>query len=48
MYFHDLKDRDLYVVLDVTSLEIFAAGGEAVGTFQYFTERPLENIVIGG
>lgn len=48
MYFHDLKDRELYVVLDVTSLEIFAAGGEAVGTFQYFTERPLENIVIGG
>lgn len=47
-YFHGKKDRSIYVVLDVTSLEIFAAEGEAVGTFQYFSEKPFEQIRITG
>lgn len=47
-YFDIKSGRELYIVLDVTSMEIFAAGGEAVGTFQYFTEVPLEEIVTGG
>lgn len=37
-------DRFVYIILDVTSVEIFAAGGEAVGTFLYFTEESLKKI----
>lgn len=44
MYFHEKTDRFVYIILDVTSVEIFAAGGEAVGTFLYFTEEPLKKI----
>ncbi len=46
-YFHSEEDRNIWVILDVTSVEVFAADGEAVGTFQYFTEEPLEQVVIG-
>ena len=46
-YFRREADRELYVILDVTSIEVFAAGGEAVGTFLYFTQEPFDRIITG-
>lgn len=34
----------LTVLIDVTSVEIFAADGEATGTFQYFINKPFAKI----
>lgn len=42
-----LKDeRKLLLVVDVGSVEIFAAGGEAAGTFQYFPKQPLQTLEV--
>ena len=46
--FTRLDDRQLLVVVDTTSIEIFAAGGEICGTFLYFVERPFSEIEVGG
>jgi fructan beta-fructosidase len=42
-YFSD-QPLQLYILIDVTSVEIFAANGEAVGTFQYFIDKPFTKI----
>lgn len=44
--FHIRNQKELYLLLDVTSIEIFAAEGEICGTFQYFIEEPFENIIV--
>lgn len=44
VYFQNRENRNVYVILDVTSIELFAAGGEAAGTFQYFTKEPLHKM----
>lgn len=46
-YFDVRAERTLYVILDVASIEVFAAGGEATGTFQYFVQKPFEKILTG-
>lgn len=46
-YFSRDARRELYVFLDVTSIEIFAAEGEAVGTFQYFIDKPFDRLITG-
>lgn len=45
--FQSRDNREIYMILDVTSIEIFAADGEAVGTFQYFTRTPFQRIRTG-
>ena len=47
MYFCREAARELYIVVDVTSVEVFAADGEAVGTFQYFVGEPFDRIITG-
>lgn len=42
-YFSDTTLK-LTILVDVTSVEIFAADGEAVGTFQYFIDKPFTKI----
>lgn len=48
MHFISECRRKIQILLDVTSLEIFAGDGEAVGTVQYFVEEPFNTIVTGG
>ena len=46
MRFWMKEDRKILLVVDTTSIEIFAAGGEAVGTFQFFPERPFQTLEV--
>lgn len=46
-YFSGEAEKEVYVILDVTSIEVFAAGGEAVGTFQYFIKEAFDKITTG-
>jgi fructan beta-fructosidase len=39
-------DEHLSLLLDTTSVEIFADDGLTVGTFQYFTDGPFEKLVV--
>lgn len=48
MNFLTCSQKKLLIFIDVTSIEIFAADGEAVGTFQYFSKKPLQIIKTGG
>lgn len=48
MNFLACEQRKLLILIDITSVEIFAAGGEATGTFQYYSKRPFQSITTGG
>lgn len=43
-YFQHIQSRELLLLIDTTSVEVFAAGGALVGTVQYFTEKPFSRI----
>jgi fructan beta-fructosidase len=42
------KVETVSLLIDTASIELFAAEGETVGTFQYFTDGPFEQLSVSG
>lgn len=46
--FHISRQRQILLIIDITSVEIFTAGGEVAGSFQYFSKYPFQTIKVQG